>query len=161
MRVALPPTRLHTAVMSAPQMFTVRITFNADSADTAERLSTAFRSNGPFLAPGRVSVQAEGRYVTVEFDRLSDDPTIGPSSVGQATPGAEIVAALEGFSHEHSVAIPLLRALLTVIAMREMAGLAPRRELRIDVVPANPLPQDSLSTHRSESVHPARTRFGG
>jgi hypothetical protein len=106
-------------------------------------------------------VQAKGRYVTVEFERLSDDPTTGPTSVGHAVPGAEIVAALEGFSHEHSLAIPLLRALLMVIAMREMAGLAPRRELRIDVVPADPLPQDSLSTHRSESVHPARTRFGG
>lgn len=147
--------------MTAPQMFTVRITFNAEGSDTAEQFSTALRDDGPFLAPARVSVQARDGHVVVEFDRLSDDPTMGSTSVGQSTPGAEIVAALEGFSHEHSVAIPVLRSLLTVTAMRERAGLAPWHEMRIDVVPADPLPQDSLSLHRSESVHPEPTRFGG
>jgi hypothetical protein len=142
-------------------MFTVRITFNADDADSAERLSAAFRGDGPLLAPGPVAVKEEEGYLTVEFDRLSDDPTMGPTSTSHSTPGAEIVAALEGFSHQHSVVIPVVRALLTVTAMRERAGLAPRGEMRIDVVPAEPLPQDSLSTHRSEAVHQAPARFGG
>jgi hypothetical protein len=147
--------------MTPPRMYTVRLTFKGDGPDTAERLSAAFRNNGPYLAPGLLSVRAEGSCITVEFDRLSDDPTMGPTSVVHATPGAEIVAALEGFSHEHSVAIPLLRALLTLIGIGEVAGVAVSRELRIDVVPADALPGDSLSTHRSESVHPAPTRFGG
>jgi hypothetical protein len=147
--------------MTPSQMFTVRITFNADDPDTAARLSAAFRGGGPFLLRGPVAVKAQDGYVTVEFDRLSDQPTMGPTSTSHSTPGAEIVAALEGFSHQHSVAIPVLRALLTVIAMHETAGLAPRREVRIDAVPAEPLPQDSLSTHRSESVHPTPARFGG
>jgi hypothetical protein len=147
--------------MPVPKMFTVRITFKADGPDPAARLLAGFRRNAPFLAPGLLSVRAEGSYVTVEFDRLSDDPTMGPTSVGHATPGAEIVAALEGFSNEHSVAIPVFRALLTVIAISEKAGLAPSSELRIDVVSADALPQDSLSTHRSESVHPVPTQFGG
>jgi hypothetical protein len=157
---ALPPTRPHNVAMTAAQMFTVRITSNADDPDTAERLSAAFRGGGPFLLRGPVAVKAKGGYVIVEFDRLSDDPTMGPTSTSHSTAGAEIVAALEGFSHQHSVAIPVLRALLTVTAMHESAGLAPRREMRIDVVPAEPLPQDSLSTHRSESVHPTPARFG-
>lgn len=147
--------------MAAPQMFTIRISFNADGLDTAERLSAAFRKDGPYLAPGTVSIRADDGYVTVEFERVSDDPTMGPTSVGHKTPGAEIVAAMEGFSHEHSVVVPVLRALLTVTAMRELAGLPPRRELRIDVVPAEPLPQDSVSTHRSESAHSPPARFGG
>ena len=147
--------------MTPPKMFTVRITFNADGSDTAERLSAAFRDHGPFLIPGVVSIGAQEGYVTVEFDPVCDDPTMGPTSVGHSTPGAEIVAALEGFSHEHSVVIPVMRAVLTLTAMAETAGLTPRSEMRIDVVPARPLPQDSLSTHRSESVHPSPRAFGG
>jgi hypothetical protein len=151
---ALPSTRPHNVAMTPPQMFTVRITFNADDPYTAERLSAAFRGDGPFLVRGPVAVKAEDGYVTVEFDRLSDDPPMGPTSTSHSTPGAEIIAALEGFSHQHSLAIPVLRALLTLSAMQESAGLPPRREIRIDAVPAEPLPQDTLSTHRSESVHP-------
>jgi hypothetical protein len=101
-----------------------------------------------------VDRELEFNHVTVEFDRLSDDPPMGPTSTSHSTPGAEIIAALEGFSHQHSLAIPVLRALLTLSAMQESAGLPPRREIRIDAVPAEPLPQDTLSTHRSESVHP-------
>lgn len=158
---ALPSTRFHNFAMTPPQMFTVRISFNADDPDTAERLSAAFRGGGPFLLRGPVAVKAEDGYVTVQFDRLSDDPTMGPTSTRRSTPGAEIVAALAGFSHQHCLAIPVLRALLTLSAMQERAGLPPRREMRIDAVPAEPLHQDSLSTHRSESVHPTPARFGG
>jgi hypothetical protein len=158
---ALPSTRLHTVAMAPPQMFIVRITFDADDPDTAEALSAAFRGDGPFLVRSPIAVKPQDGYVTVEFDRLSDDPTAGPTSTRDSTAGAEIVAALVGFSHQHSLATPVLRALLTVNAMFEKVGLAPRREMRIDVVPAEPLTQDSLSTHRSESVHPTPARFGG
>ena len=177
---ALPSTRFHNFAMTPPQMFTVRISFNADDPDTAERLSAAFRGGGPFLLRGPVAVKAEDGYVTVQFDRLSDDPALlllhperdrsdlkdepwPPVTAGRiaAAEGAEIVAALEGFSHQHCLAIPVLRALLTLSAMQERAGLPPRREMRIDAVPAEPLHQDSLSTHRSESVHPTPARFGG
>ena len=43
----------------------------------------------------------------------------------------------------------------------EVAGLPPRDELRIDVVPAPPLPQSSVSPQLSDSVPGEFPGFGG
>jgi hypothetical protein len=147
--------------MSPPRLFSVRIAFDADEGpEVGDALAGVLRNDGPFLASGPISIRLHDGRVIVEFHGISDDPGVGPTSVGQSVPGAEAVAALEGFSHEHSVAVPVMRALLTVTAAREIAGLPPRRELRIDVALTPPLPQDALSSHLSESVQgPART-FG-
>jgi hypothetical protein len=147
--------------MSPPRLFSVRICFDADEGpEVADALAGVLRNDGPFLAPGPVTIRSNDGHVIVEFHAISDDPGVGPTSVGQSVPGAEAVAALEGFSHEHSVAAPVMRALLTVTAAREIAGLPPRREIRIDVTPAPPLPQDALSSHLSESVHMTARTFG-
>lgn len=147
--------------MSPPRLFSVRISFDADEGpEVADALAGVLRNDGPFLASDPIGIRLHGGQVVVEFHGISDDPTVGPTSVGQSVPGAEVVAALEGFSHEHSVSVPVMRALLTVTAAREIAGLPPRRELRIDVTPAPPLPQDALSSHLSESVHVTAQTFG-
>lgn len=147
--------------MSAPHLSSVRIAFDADEGpEVVDALAGALRNNAPFLAPGPIGIQLDGNQVIVEFHGISDDPTMGPTSVGRSVPGAEVVAALRGFSHEHSVVVPVMRALLTLSAAREVAGLPPRRELRIDVTPAPPLSQDALSSHRSESVRLTAETFG-
>jgi hypothetical protein len=147
--------------MSAARLFSVRIVFDADEGtEVGEALAGVLRDEGAFLASGPIGIGQEDRHVVVEFRGISDDPTQGPTSVGQSVPGAEVVAALEGFSHEHSVAVPVLRALLTISAAREIAGLPPRREMRIEVTPERPIPQDALSSHLSESVHVPARRFG-
>jgi len=144
----------------APEMFTVRISFDAEEGqEIVPRLVDALNVDGPHLAQV-TGVSYEDGYATIEFEPVPDDPRTGPSSVEGSMPGAEIVAALEGFSHEHSIVVPVVRALLTATAARAAAGLPPRHEMRIETVPAAPLPQDALSTHRSGQVHRPRREFG-
>ena len=146
---------------AASDRFTVRITFDApEGRDVVARLVDALGSQGPHLAR-TTGVRYDDGYATIEFEPVPDDPWSGPTSLKGSIPGAEIVAALEGFSHQHSLVVPVVRALLTASAARAAAGLAPRREMRIDVVPAGTLPQDTLSMHLSESVHPPQRHFGG
>jgi hypothetical protein len=133
--------------VAPPQLYHVRLTFNADGGhDTIQRLWESFSAEGPHLA-NPTGIKAQDGYISVDFDAVSDDPTFGATSVGHGAPGAEAVAALEGFSHQHTLIVPLLRALLTLAAMREKAGLPPQQEMRVDVVPATPLAQEQLSTH--------------
>ena len=83
---------------------------------------------------------------------MSDDPTPGVTSLEYATPGAEIVAALAGFSQQHLLTVALLKALLTFSAVREAADLPSRDRLRIDVMPAGAPLQDSVSPRLSEGA---------
>ena len=141
-------------------MFTVRVTFDAgEGREIVPRLVDVMNEDGPHLAR-MIGVTYDKGYATMEFEPVPNDPHAGPTSVEGSMPGAEIVAALEGFSHEHSPVAAIVRALLTVSAARTAAGLPPRREIRVDAVPAGTLPQDALSTQLSERVHPPRRRFG-
>ena len=141
------------------EMFSVRITFDApEGREIVGRLVDALNEQGPHLAKVAGVAYQDG-YATIEFEPVPDDPGRGPTSLEGAAPGAEIVAALSGFSHQHSLVGPALRGLLTVTAAREAAGLAPRRETRIDVVPAGTLPQDALSSQLSDAVPPEKHRF--
>jgi hypothetical protein len=136
-------------------MFSVRVTFDAPEGDQVVGLLVdALNEQGPHLAKV-TGVTWDDGYATVYFEPVPDDPRGGPTSIEGGAPGAEIVAALEGFSHAHSLVVPVFRALLTTTAAREAAGLSPRREMRIEVRPAPPAQQDLLSTHLSESAHPA------
>jgi len=133
--------------------YTVTLTFDApEERDLVDRLWQAFTDHGPWLAQPTGITHVDGS-ARIEFASVSDDPGTGPTTVAHATPGAEVVAALEGFSHERSLLVPVVRAMLAATAMRQAAGLAPRTRLSVEVSPAGALPQDSLSTHRSESVH--------
>jgi hypothetical protein len=144
----------------APEMFNVRVSFDAgEGRDVVQGLVDALNDDGLLLAP-MIGVTYEKGYATMEFEPVPNDPGAGPTAAEGSMPGAEIVAALEGFSHEHSPVVAIVRALLTMSAARERAALSPRREIRIEAVPAVPLPQDALSSHRSEHVHPRRRRFG-
>ena len=147
--------------MPAAQLYFVRVTFDAAGGDreVVERLWEAFSSEGPHLAQP-TGIQAQDGHVTVDFDSVPNDPGIGATSVEHGAPGAEVVAALEGFSHQHTLVVPLLRALLTLTAMREKAGLEPRRELRVEVVPAAPMAQEQLSTHLGGGGPPEHPEFG-
>ena len=142
-----------------PNLYHVTLTVDAEGKGVADALTSAFRDGGPFLAAPSTIGAGDG-YVTVRFAGVSDDPTTGPKSVEHSTPGAEVVGALAGFSHHHSLAVALVKALLTFAAMREAAGLPPRHELRIDVVPAQPLPEDTLSLQLSEGVSGQFPEFG-
>jgi hypothetical protein len=145
----------------AADFYTVVLTIDAEEQhDAVEALWQAFTNDGPFLATPTGIRHADG-CVTIEFAEVPDDPTTVPTSVEHGTPGAEVVAALEGFSHAHSLMVPVVRALLTATAMRQAAGLPRPRELRIGVLPAAPLPQDSVSQRLSESVHLPSSGFGG
>ena len=142
-------------------MFTVRISFDAgEGEEIVPRLVDALNAHGPHLAQV-TGVSYENGYATIEFEPVPNDPRTGPTSVEGSMPGAEIVAALEGFSHEHSLVVPVVRALLTATAARAAADLPPRREMRIETVPAAPVPQDALSSHRSGQAHQPRREFGG
>lgn len=143
----------------APRLYHVTLTVDAEGAEAAEAMRVAFETGGPFLAPPLTLTAFDG-YLTIRFAGVSDDPAHALTSVGDATPGAEIVAALAGFSHQHSLTVAIIKALLTFTAMRELAGLPPREELRIDVVPAPPLPQDSVSPQLSDSVRGTFPEFG-
>jgi hypothetical protein len=67
-----------------------------------------------------------------------------------ARPGSSLVGALLRYEHEHTLLVPLLRALLSFSAARKRAGLRPRHT----VAPAKPLPQESLSIGLSDAVPP-------
>jgi hypothetical protein len=145
--------------MSAPDLFFVRLVFDADrDQDAVERLWEAFSTAEPHLARP-TGIEAIDGHIAVDFDGVSDDPTFGPTSVEHGAPGAEAIAALRGFSRQRTLVVPAMRALLTLSAMRERAGLPPRREVRVDVLPATPLAPQELSTHRSGEVAVPRPRF--
>ena len=144
---------------TTPALYHVTLTVDAEGAEAAEGLAAAADEGGPFLAPP-LSIAREDGYVTIRFAGVSDDPVQSLTSVGHGTPGAEIVAALAGFSHRNSLTVVVIKALLTFTAMREMAGLPPLEELRIDVVPAPPLSQNSLSPQLSDAVPGDFPEFG-
>jgi hypothetical protein len=144
----------------APRHYHVTLTIDAEGHEVADALFAAFSENGPFLAGSAVGITPEDGYVSVRFTDVSDDPTQGPTSVEHSTPGAEIIGALAGFSRHHSLTVAVIKALLTLAAMRETAGLPPRHELRIDVVPASPLPQDTVSQQHSEGAVSPIQAFG-
>ena len=128
------------------------LTANAEGPEIAEAMRAAFAVGGPFLA-SPLTIAAEDGYLTIRFPGVSDDPAGGPTSVGAATPGAEIVGALAGFSHQHSLAVCVVKALLTFSAIREGAGLPPARGAGgFDVVPSVPLSQDRLSPQLSDGI---------
>lgn len=143
----------------APKLYHVTLTANAEGAEVAEAMRIAFAEGGPFLATP-LSFGTDDGYLTVRFAGVSDDPNQTLTTVEYATAGAEIVNALAGFSHQHSLTVAVIKALLTFTAMREIAGLPPRDELRIDVVPAPPLPQDSVSPQLSDSLPDRFPQFG-
>jgi hypothetical protein len=146
--------------MAAPQLYFVRVTFDASGdREVVERLWEAFSSSGPHLAQP-TGIHSDDGHVTVDFDAVPNDPVTGATSVEHGAPGAEVVAALEGFSHQHTLVVPLLRALLTLTAIREKAGLPPRRELRVDVLPAAPMAQEQLSSHLGGGGPPENPEFG-
>ena len=132
-------------------LYDVTLTANAEGPEVAEVMRAAFAVGGRFLA-SPLTIAADDGYLTIRFPGVSDDPAAGPTSVGCATPGAEIVSALAGFSRQHSLAVCVIKALLTFSAIREGAGLPPPAELRIDVVPSAPLSQDRLSPQRSDGI---------
>lgn len=158
MRPDRSPVRL-SGVTAPPEMFSVSVSFDAREGDVVGRLVDALNTRHPGLAKG-MGVSYRDGYATMEFEPVPDDPTTGPASSDAPIPGAEIVAALEGFSHQHSLVVPVVRALLAADAAREAAGLPPRREMRIDVVPAPKLHQDVLSSHRSGAAPRPEPRFG-
>lgn len=142
-----------------PLLYDVTLTVDAEGRSEADAMLKAFDSGGPFLARP-LTVKAENGYLRVRFERVSDDPTEGPTTVEHQTPGAELVAGFHGFSHRQSLPVAVLKTLLTFSAIREIAGLPPRHELRIDVVPAPPLSQDSVSLRLSDAVSDEFPRFG-
>lgn len=153
------PLRL-AGMTAPPEMFNVHVTFDAPEGDrVVRRLIDALNEHRPELAKG-IGVSYSDGYATMEFEPVPADPTAGPASADAPIPGAEIVAALEGFSHQRSLVVPVVRAVLTADAAREAAGLTPRREMRIDVVPAPKLHQDVLSSHRSGAAPRPDPRFG-
>jgi hypothetical protein len=124
-----------------PQLYTVRISFDALSPDhVARQLWASFSDYGPVVAMPTGVFAEEGRVV-VEFGALSDDPTDGPTTAEQGAPGAELVAALHGFQRERTLIAPLLRALLATSTARQRAGLNPREGVGIEIqlakAPAN------------------------
>ena len=143
-----------------PKLYHVTLTVNEEQDGLAQALEEALSTGGPFLATP-LSVASTDGYVTIRFAALSDDPTATTTTTEHATPGAETVAALEGFSHEHTLTTAVLRALLTFATIRAGAGLPPRRELRIDAVEAPPLHEDSLSLQRSDATAHDFPPFGG
>ena len=145
---------------STPTPYHVTLTVNEEQDGLTEALEEALSTGGPFLATP-LSVASTDGYVTIRFATVSDDPTATTTTTEHATPGAETVAALEGFSHEHTLTTAVLKALLTFATIRAGAGLAPRREVRIDAVVAPPLHPDSLSIQRSDAVEDAFPPFGG
>jgi hypothetical protein len=136
----------------ATHYYDVTLTTTAEGPDVAEALFHAFNTHRPLLAGTPPAIGAEGDRITVSFCGVSDDPVHGLTSIEASAPGAEIVAALAGFSSQHLLTVALLRALLTFSAMREAAGLPPRDKIRIDVVPSPPPSQDTLSQRLSEGV---------
>jgi hypothetical protein len=146
--------------MSSQKMFTVRVTVDApEGAGVVERLVDALNEL-PHLAHS-AGVRFESDYVELDYEPVSDDARTGPTATEPAAPGADLVAGLGDLSRDHSLAVPAVRAMITTAAALDAAGLPPRREMRVDVTPAPRLPQDVLSTHRSESVHPPEPTFGG
>jgi hypothetical protein len=83
-----------------PEMFNVRVTFDArEGAGVVGRPIDALDERRPELAKGMGVSYSDG-YATMELEPVPDDPTAGPTSADAPTPGAEIAAALEGFSQD-------------------------------------------------------------
>ena len=146
-RIHAVPTTTPTAAPT-PNLFQVTLTVNAEGPGDADALREAFSDGGPFLA-SPLTISAEDGYVTVLFSGVDD---VATHPRGDAAPGADIVGALAGFSDERSIAAAVMKALLTFTSVREGAGLPPRRELRIDVVPAPVLRQNSVSQSHSDDT---------
>jgi hypothetical protein len=117
----------HSTFGIPPQMYRVEASFDADDPrDATERLEL-FADSGP-VAAMPTGIRLDDGHVTVEFDRLTDDPHAGPTTADEGAPGGEVIAALEGFQRRHTLLVPVLRALLSVSTACNRAGVAPGRE---------------------------------
>jgi hypothetical protein len=121
--------------------------------DIAHRLSCGFSEGPPAAMPTGIR-QDDGR-VTIEFDRLSERAETDEGPLTEYAPGSELIAALTRFEREHTLLVPLLRALLSFGAARKRAGLRPRHGVELTVVPAQPLRPESLSVRLSDAVPPS------
>jgi hypothetical protein len=137
-----------------PMMYRVWLSCEVgDDDDIAERLWRSF-SDGRPLAAMPTGIRLDDGRVTVEFDRLSERAETDEEALTEHAPGSALIAALTRFEREHTLLVPLLRALLAFSAARKRAGLRPRHGVEVTVVPAQPLPQESLSLGFSDAVPP-------
>jgi hypothetical protein len=137
-----------------PMMYWVWLSCEVgDEDDIAERLWRSF-SDGRTLAAMPTGIRLDDGRVTVEFERLSERGEIEEQGLTEYAPGSALVAALLRYEREHTLLVPLLRALVSFSAARKRAGLPPRHGVELRVVPAQPLPQESLPIGLFDAVPP-------
>ena len=152
-------TNAQTQPQTTPNLFQVTLTTDTGGPGDAEALRTAFSEGAPLLA-SPLTISDDDGYVTILFAGVDDDPTQLGANAALAIPGADIVASLAGFGDERSPTAAVVKALLTFWSVREAAGLPPRHDLRIDVVPAPALRQSSVSVSWSDGTPDDVPQFG-
>jgi hypothetical protein len=128
---------------SSPECYAVHVTLAAPEGGyrLAETLWDVFDGLPEAAMPS--GIRPRERAVTIEFDRLPVHPH-GHTSVDDAAPDAEAIAAPEGVHRDGDAAIPIVRAALAVSAACRRAGISPRREIWIAVEPEAWLSLDQL-----------------
>lgn len=138
-----------------PMIYRVQLSCEVgdDGDDIAQRIWRGFSEERP-LAALPSGIRLDGGEGTIEFDRLSERAEADEERLTEYAPRSGLIAALTRFAREHTLLVPLLRALLSFSAARKRAGLRPRHGVERTVVPAQTLPQESLSVRLSDAVPP-------
>lgn len=127
----------------AARLYSVKISFEAeDPRQLADVAVSTLSEMSPSLAQA-LTVEAGENAVTVEFPELEGGhvPPAGteyiPARPADA-PGREAVVHLADLEKEPGALLPIVRALVTLVAARERAGLPPRQRVTIEVEPSAP-----------------------